>query len=699
MILIYSTLTQINTDLIKIIDTENTKVANNQLAYHNQQLLDKTEEDYVKKIRKDRNKEKWAKRISIPFSFSHVTIFTCVTLIAFFLLFPATPLPMLALLFGAGFIVDGIMYAGDVSHAFKMFFGKGLLKAFLLKGLFSDLDKFILKRELQKSAKTDPSLKHFFQYIDNKATEEIERQFPNCDEKKKKQKIKNRQKELRDKYLELYITKWDVYKNNLVKHQQKNSKHNQFYAKGQARSYINNTHRRLGSLGREEKKPLFMFGSRIEKIKKQYKKEFILKKFLIALGAFSAVVNGIGFGCMVFTHILPVLTIIMSPSLAIFPMVAIAALGAFIYGMLMYKTISNAIKKNIFKKLIQRFGLKRDENTPKWKHYTSLIAKIAIVAGVGAVASIAMTLAAGAWLDAIMAVLGIFTPTVGPLANILVQTIVFGIIMPVNIIFSIYHASGTINKFARLGKQLANHSKNGIKKWGGLATQKDKSFKESMTEKPLTTLGRLIYKPFTETISFIIHHPAKTFKYCAYALGGVIAVGSLAIHLIVEAAMTAGEGANSDTNWPGKLFQKITGLLKLNSVTTALAGSCIQEGLEHFDFIFIYFKPFSRPFYAWPKRMLNFLKNPKEDVNRTIENRKKSKQAKKIEFRKIKAQVDEYKNSEEKVPTQSTHNHSFTYYNKVKTTSHQRPAFRQRRAYHHRVSPISNIPVTAATAA
>lgn len=651
-------------------------MASKDLIYHNQALLQATERDYVKKIRTDQNTEKWAKRASIPFSFSHVTIFTFVTLVAFFLLFPTTPLPYLLTLFAAGFIIDGIMYAGDVRKAFAMFFGKGLLKAFLLKGLFADLEKFILKRELSKAAEKNLSLKHFFKFVDQKATDEIMNKYPELDAKKQQEKIKTRKKELREKYLDIYIAKWHVYKKKLAQHQQKSSKRNRIYSNMQSQTYINNTRKFIGPIGRENKNPLFMFGSKIEKIKEKCKKELITKKILIAIGAFSAVVNGIGFGCVTFTHILPLLTIIIPTAMVPLPLIGIATLGAFVYGMLMYATISNAIKKNIFKKLIQRFGLNRDESTPKWKHYSTLLAKIAIVGVVGTVASISMTLMAGAWLDSAMAVVGFFLPKAGLIVSVLVQAIMYGVIMPVNIIFSISHASGTINKSARLINYLKKLTKQGFTQWGNISASENNSFKQSMKEKPILTLMRLTYRPFTETGNFIIKNPKKTFKFFAYALGAIIAVGSLAIHLIVEASMTAGEGANSGTNLPGKIFQKITALLRLESVKTALIGSCFQEGLEHLDFIFKYFKPFSRPFYAWPKRMIKFLRDPKADITSIGENRQKAKQAKEDGKKALKTYVNDYKQSKDDVPTKPIYNPTFSYYHSQR--SRQNPRFAPR---------------------
>lgn len=505
-----------------------------------------------RKITKMENKQKqdWERKESrtkdiyaLPFVFITTLSMAVMGAVAMGSLF-SVPLWILIAVGVAGFIVDGFVFYGSVRTAFANIFAKGL---------FNDLEDFVLQRELTESKnhinaneielnKFDDQIKKLKASLKGKSSDE-------------KDDIRNRIAELeieKVRYMRTMLNRWNAKKYLLIKRiakvfygigyrkesamrmaerwWQKNSKYNMFRLK-------------------RSKDPVDQFGYAVENIKNNtFKNELTFKKLLIALGFIFTTVTGFGFACMTFTHALPVFGLI--GSLIIFPAAGVA------YSFLMYNSISGCIKKNVFRQLLKKLSFMPEE---PWDETTPIKDKVFHVVKCGlslipiaALLTIGITgtiLTAGAWLEASVSFLKLTIGAVTATSRVLTHGLMFGIMMPVKILFSVNHTTGAFG-------EIVNLAKVGIR-----------------------NLKKADFKAFGKSI---VRNPIRSSLYLAGGL--VVAVGFL-IHFVADACCSSGEGANTVGSWPGRLFTRAMKFMRINPVQAAVGSGTALETLEHGDFV------------------------------------------------------------------------------------------------------------------
>ena len=592
---------------IAIVTNKTAQALEKSFRYHpSEQTLTTQFKKYRGK--KKRNK-KVIKAVSIPLIFAHTSIFTAMTIASFHLLFPQVALPALLVFAAAGFLIDGLMFFPHVIGAVTSIFGKGLLNALRFRGLFSDLLNYIVRRNLGKASVHDAKLSKFFAYLDKETEKEITKQYSHLTPQKLAKRIARAKADVRANYLEDLISKWRLRRKLIIKNYKKSLP---FWRRLSSKDFWHCHYQENNPLWRKSNNIELYVGSLIETgLLVRNRKEFAIKKALIVLGLILVAISGVGFACMAITHIPEILLAVFTLSATALWAITIpsAILGGFIFSMLMYRTLSNGVKKNLFKRLVRDFGLKKDPEQ-NWAIYllaTTLKAiPITVLASVGVVAMILM---AGAWLDAVQSVILTIVPRINLAINFIAQALIFGVMMPVNIIFSITHSSSSAHEIAH-GFKFAGRSILWLGKWWLNQAAPTNTFRNHLLHEPFKTAARLIFKPWYSVAAAAIKNPGTVYKGIVYGIVGSFVLFCYIIHLAVEASMTAGEGAEKD-NWVGKMFQWGCRKAHVDPVKTAVVGSSVQEGMEHADFVIQYMRPFAKPFYQWPKKLFRKLKEPK----------------------------------------------------------------------------------------
>lgn len=514
------------------------------------------------------------------------------------MIFPGLPLWFLAILTVAGLVVDSIFYRVESLSAFRTIFRDGLFpdlkNHIVLHELNHPAEKkvaAILKAQRAKNGQINAGLKSKEEEIKKcpKNNAELLKKLSaelaqlRKERSRRKQEFKLLEEHLHKKLKKSshvaaeYLQAWQlVRKKELVseKKRQLIPGHTKSEAKLKVARGIKETCQQSDRL-------LDHVGLRVNTILKSHKNEILVKKVLIVLGIILALINGIGWGCMAFTHVAPLLLALSFFPAAGIPLVAgfIGLCAGFCWFLMIYQTVSSAIKKNIFRKIWDKLQLTRKpdwkgELTPLWLHMIKCAAKLIPISIIIGIALVTTVLTMGALLDSTVQIAGLVMQYSDKVVNMLIK-IMMGVALPFSVFFSLQHSAGAWNKTVTLCKE---------------------SF---LSKEAATKIYRTIKK--------------KPLLSVVYAAGFVIAGSAFLVHLVAEAASTAGEGAAGLTGSAGKFFKLISKCIGLKPAILATMGATMTEGLEHLDFVLRDTKDTIKAIYQFFEKLFGFDKKKKAD--------------------------------------------------------------------------------------
>jgi hypothetical protein len=475
---------------------------------------------YQKKQHRD--KTKW-QQAAIPFVGVSTIALSLTGTIALHLLQPGIPIPALITMAISGLLVDGLMYWGSVRETFALLRPK--------RGLHRDLKEHLIEASLLEALQTvmtnNTAIENFITVKDIAKIQEgfatiekkVNENTANTTQKTKAQLVKQKREKHLRKFIRDIIIHWRITSKNPESSEEKNS----LLDKGAA--YINSTI--------------------CPSINTEYWGKLIGSYLMLIV----AMISGLAFGALVFTHLM---------ELGCWGVTAFSATIASIFAIcscgLLFRTFYNMIKDNVFMQIKQKlFPAKPDDRS--WPSHIAITAiRFIFASAVVAIGLIATILLASSLLDSSINFLSLFfTGGVPKSAVLATQILLLGVLLPARTIFSIKHSLGAFSQIYTAAERKI----------------------EWLVDKESNT-------SWTQYFQEKAKNPSRTAAYVV----AVTVLGFLSLfHFIGDAAFGAGEGATAENSWFSQTFETIADALHVDPNNAALADATLSEALEHSDFV------------------------------------------------------------------------------------------------------------------
>jgi len=568
------------------------------------------------------------------------------------ILFPTLAPAWIVGAFVSGLIVDSFMYTASVRSVFSLVFAEGLFRKSRNKVIFRELEeafedddlyKRLRKKKSQERNMEKDRIRGYIKQLENALNND--QYAGKWDKRRLQARINESNKKLKkltdqegtpkfdeDEDYEIKsetLLKWEAFRDERI-----NQLSLEFIRKGVGRDkalrYGREAWKKYWQKHKEEwdksGDDLLVLGSKIEDvIHNRCKNELNWKKRIIRFAIASCAANGLGFGMIAFTHVhylffhlafLAGAASFLGPAGVIAVAAILGILTAKVWGMVLFSDFYEAITSNksvkdFFKSYLKKLGIAREKDKKystkeNASFYLSAALKIFFAAIITTLAIMGTLLYGGSIMEAVGTTFDIAATTFVPVLNILAQVIVFGLMIPSDLLFAVKHGIGAGSKVANGIKSMWNKISNGI----NTALKSDTTFTEG----------------FINAATAFRNDPAKyIIKYPLFFIVGAILSVALLGHIIADAAYVAGEGAASKRTWPGRAFAWMVQKLDVNPAILGIVDQSVPEAIEHSDFVMKYSKQVIKASYDIPLSGFMYIKNKllscqeSRDMKKTVE--------------------------------------------------------------------------------